>query len=96
MLCQVTTLAELLRIEKINLAVIESLLVEFVILNHGKLRVIYLVGVKPKSIARLLIEFGRITQPDKYRVRLCRIIAISAIDSLNQCRQHYCLARARR
>ena len=93
---QIAALAEFLRVEKINLAVVQSLRVKIFILNHEKLRVIYSVCIEPKFIKRLSIEFGRIAQPNKNRVRLCKIIFVAAINLFHQCRQHYRFAGSRR
>ena len=93
LLRQVTALAELLGVQKIDMPIVQYLLVEGFIGDSHALVKPNLVRLQVNLAAGLFIELRRIREPHKDSIRLVGILLIAKIDGFNQRRQNNSFAR---
>ena len=94
LLRQVTALAQLLCIQKIDMPIVQHLLVKGFIGDSHALIEPNLIRLQVNLTAGLLVELRRIREPDEDGIRLVGILLITEIDGFNQRRQNDGLTRA--
>ena len=93
MLGELLVLADFLRVQEINLSVVKHFAVERLVVDCDALLQLYAVGLTVDFHARLLVEFGRITEPYEYGIGILGVICCAAIHILDERSHDDCLAR---